>query len=938
MNLFNTLLGNRLVSQQYSHWVKRSLNEINSAVFGIDFILQLCGGLLAALYGSQYVALNICLIWWLLGCGLSVLNYSVVRSRTSRFLSERDLDQAFVRHRVYRLLLGLLWSAPLLLLLQPDFALQDSLEILAVYFLVCIWASFTSLIRFSYLLMIAPILLVVTGALIAQQDALVVLVVLALYGFAAFMVRVTLVMRDAVMRYIKLDFQQNESHDLLKKQASSLGHLNKKITLNKQRLELLAENSTDIIAMHGRGGRNLYINHVATEITGYSIKELLAKHPLELTHPDDRDSVLRPLYSQALTTDKRLLGEYRVLHKDGHIVWIEVSLRRLPAVPGQPLRIVSVSRDITERHKVAAELATRQQTLETSLRSLRDAVVTLSHEGTVLYANSNARALFSLDNPLGHPILSLLSLRDPMGVMVRDFEGLVQKGQDVYSVSFDDQAGDREQVFDLSIGALKTPFSELQDTGPEQRYIAKSLQTGYVLLLRDITERRELEEELRRRAYTDSLTSVLNRAAFDEQLRTVHERMNRVGGSHALVLVDLDQFKVVNDTAGHHAGDELLVLIAETLVKSVREGDVVARLGGDEFALLLLDCAGLDAEHRTQQVCDAIANIHFEWGGKHYPVGASFGVAMLDDARDTVEVVMGRADSACYVVKDQGRNGVHLWSKDNADSGRQATDMDWVTRLQTAMNEQRIKIFGQHIWPLQADDPCQHLEVLISFRDVDGSLVSPVQFIPAAERYGLMPAIDHYVIEAVFRYIAPFQEQMSGATHQIAINLSGHTIGSDVALANIRKLFHHYAIKPELICFEITETAALQNMADAKRFLLALKAMGCHLALDDFGTGFSSFSYLKSLPVDIIKIDGEFVREMLHSPTDYAIVEAVYKVGTEMGLVTVAECIENGSLLKEVTALGVSYGQGHHLSDRQPLEQLLNKQTLAHAAMPKRSA
>ena len=896
--------------------------------------MQLSGGLLAALYGSQYAPLHICLAWWAVGCLLSLVYYALERSNTNTHRSSHDLDRAFLQLRIYRGLLGVLWSAPLVLLFQTDFPLQASLEILAVYFLFCIWASISSVVRFSYLLMIAPVLLVVTGVLFAQQDKLVIAVVLALYCFAAFMVRITLIMRDAVKRYITLDYKQHESHALLKKQASTLKHLNKKMTLNKERLELLAENSTDIIAMHDQDGRNLYINHVATEITGYTIKELLSYHPLELTHPDDRNSILRPLYAKALATDERLLAEYRLVHKNGQVIWIEVSLRRLPATPGQPLRIVSVARDITERHKVAAELVTRQQTLETSLRSLRDAVVTLTHEGVAVYANSNARHLFNTQHPIGQPILSLLPLRDAMGIEVVSFESLVEKGQNVYSLV----SGDKDQVFDVSIGPLKTPFSEFQDGEQEQRLTAQSLQTGYVLLLRDITERRELEEELRRRAYTDPLTAVLNRSAFDEHLHAVYERLSRVGGSHALVLVDLDQFKVVNDTAGHHAGDELLILIAEALKQSVREGDVVARLGGDEFAVLLLDCPRLDAEYRAQQVCDAISNIHFDWGGKHYPVSASFGVAMFDNAKDSVEVVMGRADSACYVVKDQGRNGVHLWTKDNADSGRQATDMDWVTRLQTAMNEQRIMIYGQHIWPLQRDDRRQHLEVLISFRDIDGSLISPVQFIPAAERYGLMPAIDHYVIEAVFKYIAPLQNRMTGDTHRIAINLSGHTIGSDTSLNNIRKLFHHYAIKPELICFEITETAALQNMADAKRFLLALKKMGCDLALDDFGTGFSSFSYLKSLPVDVIKIDGEFVREMLHSPADYAIVEAVHKVGTEMGLVTVAECIENGSLLKEITALGVSYGQGHHLSDRQPIERLLNKHTLANVTVPKRKA
>jgi|GEM_PF-2228446 len=928
-------MGNKLAVMQRSHWVKHSLNKVNTVILGVDLIMQVSGGTLAALYGAQYVPFAIAFAWWLAVVACATVNYLVERHMVDRRLSEVELDRGFNQFRLYRVVSGSIWALPLLLLYQPSFAVQDSLEVLAIYFIFSIWASLTSLVRHGYTLVIVPSGIVLLGALIAVRDPAVALVIVAHFGFSFFLRRVVVTMRSMVLRYVYLDYEESKSHALLKKQARDLEHLNKKISRNQERLELLAENSTDIIAMHDSDGYNLYINHIATEISGYSIRELLKKHPLELAHPDDRNTVLKPLFEKAMRTGDRLLGEYRILHKDGREIWIEASLRRLPSSPGHPVRMVSVSRDVTERHHQALELATRQQTLESSLRSIRDAVITLTAKGEVVYANSNARELFTLDSPVGHPVLAVLPLRNKLGVPVMDFHSLVQQGQNVYSFVH----GERELVFDVSIASLKKPFSEMEENQHLRQLASKALESGYVLLLRDITERRELEEELRRRAYTDPLTSVLNRSAFDEQLRTLHERLGRVGGSHALVLVDLDQFKVVNDTAGHRAGDELLIEIANTLESSVRDGDVVARIGGDEFAILLQDCLRRDAEHRTQQVCDAVSNIHFDRGGKHYPVSASFGVAMFDDPADSVELVMGRADSACYVVKDQGRNGVHLWTKDNVDSGRQATDMDWVTRLHTAMNEQRIKIFGQHIWPLQDnDDGCQYIEILMSFRDIDGSLVSPVQFIPAAERYGLMPALDHYVVEAVFRYIAPLQQYMTGTSHKIAINLSGHTIGSEAALNNLRKLFHHYAIKPELICFEITETAALQNMAEAKRFLQTLKKMGCSLALDDFGTGFSSFSYLKSLPVDVLKIDGEFVREMLHSPTDYAIVEAVHKVGSEMGLVTVAECIENGSLLKEVTTLGVAYGQGHHLSERHPVEQLLNQQSLVRHDRPQRSA
>ncbi|MDD9892632.1 MAG: EAL domain-containing protein [Gammaproteobacteria bacterium] len=495
--------------------------------------------------------------------------------------------------------------------------------------------------------------------------------------------------------------------------------------------------------------------------------------------------------------------------------------------------------------------------------------------------------------------------------------------------------GQATSYFEVSVHELQAADA-VPDLTPElnqELLQQKALAQGYVLVLRNVTQRRQLEQQLRQRAYTDALTGAMNRAAFEERLQALAARIKRTGGSHALAFVDLDQFKIVNDTAGHHAGDALLKKIADTLRNSVREGDIVARLGGDEFALLLGDCMVTDARRRCQQVCDAVNAINFSWETRQYPVSASFGVAMFDKKVDSVETLMGRADAACYVVKDQGRNGVHMWTEDNVDSGRQFTDMNWVSRLQSALNEQRILIFAQQIWDL-SDRTGYHLEVLISLRDVDGTLVSPVEFIPAAERYGLMPSIDHYVMEAVFKHIGPLQEQLLASNYRIAINLSGHTIGSEAALNEIRKLFHRYNIEPSLICFEITETAALQNMADAQRFLMALKELGCQLALDDFGTGFSSFSYLKSLPVDLLKIDGEFVREMLHKETDHAIVEGIHRVGHTMGLKTVAECVENADVLRELRAIGVTYGQGMFLSKRRPLKEIISKQTLAIEQQP----
>lgn len=915
----------------YKQWMKVAIYRSAAIAMAVDVLVQVVSSLLFSILLSSFVPLQSSLLWSLAVSTVAISYLLVVRLRLARPSHTWHLPRWFREYLLYRVVMALLWTWPLYQVwLYPESALLFT-TVSIIYALMVLAVSVTNIINGTLAASCLPLLVAALVFAFLSNSLKLLLLAAGITVFALVMIRVSLVIRQVVKYYARLGYERRESSNELRQKNLKERKLLKRISRDRARLQLLAENSTDVIALHDQNGRYLYLNEVLTEIVGYKPAELLNRSPLEFLHKDDRGRLLKAMRAERLPNGKRNLGEFRFRHKAGHYVWLEGYERTLPATEGQAsAQTVTVAREVTERHNATVTIASQQQTLATSLGSIQDAVFTLDNDSRVLYANTAALGLLSDSEVIGQFFGEALSFKDERGKTPLAWGQLQQAHKRIVTLS-----GYQQSYFELSVHPLQPPTSVpgVPDAIALEVLAQQALKEGYVVVLRDISKHRALEQQLRQRAYTDALTSVMNRPAFEERLMALHKRIQRSGGHHALVYVDLDQFKIVNDTAGHHAGDALLKTIAGTLLKAVREGDIVARLGGDEFALLLADCAGSDARSRCQQVCDAVAAIRFQWQDRHYPVSASFGVALFNKSTESVEKLMGQADAACYVVKDQGRKGVHVWDAEDADSDRQLNDMNWISRLQSALDEQRILIYGQQIWALE-DNTGKHLEVLISLRDIDGRLVPPNEFIPAAERYGLMPVIDHYVMRAVFQHIAPLQKELLDGGYRIAINLSGHTIGSDSALSQIRKLLHRYAIDASLVCFEITETAALQNIVDAQRFLLALKELGCQLALDDFGTGFSSFSYLKSLPVDMLKIDGEFVREMLHQETDYAIVEGIHKVGHTMGLSTVAECVENADILRELKAMGVTYGQGMFLSPRRPLKDIISQQSLALDAQP----
>ncbi len=440
--------------------------------------------------------------------------------------------------------------------------------------------------------------------------------------------------------------------------------------------------------------------------------------------------------------------------------------------------------------------------------------------------------------------------------------------------------------------------------------------------LREAENRRahqRAEETIRHLAFHDHLTGLVNRAKF-ERLLTEVVNSSVKGGNHALLYLDLDQFKVVNDTCGHQAGDELLRRIARKLQQKIRGSDVFARLGGDEFAVLLKDCPTERAIRLAQSLIESLNAYRFVWGESGvFRVGVSIGVVPIHPGGNP-RILLSLADMACYAAKDRGGNRVHVYDEEDRDILQRRGEMYWLQRLQTAMSNGALVLYHQRIAPLQGG--VGHWELLLRMRSGENDLINPDHFIPAAERYNLMPEIDRWVIGQACRQLRRMQDLPGSGRNRggCFINLSANSLSDPDLIEFIRQQLRIHGVVPDSIGFEITETATVADFEEALRLIETLRRLGCKVALDDFGTGMSSFAYLRSLPVDYIKIDGKFVSAMLSSEIDAAIVEAVNVISHIAGIRTIAECVESREILRRLIAMKVDYAQGWAIGRAQPVE------------------
>ncbi|WP_428634843.1 putative bifunctional diguanylate cyclase/phosphodiesterase [Sedimenticola sp.] len=436
------------------------------------------------------------------------------------------------------------------------------------------------------------------------------------------------------------------------------------------------------------------------------------------------------------------------------------------------------------------------------------------------------------------------------------------------------------------------------------------------LVIRQTTDR---NRQIFHQATHDSLTHLINRQEFERLIDSAVIHCRDQQQRHTLLYLDLDQFKVINDTCGHVAGDAMLRDLTAVINFCLRKGDTLARLGGDEFGILLHNCTLDPSTHVADQLLEAIRNFRFVWGNKAFTVSASIGIYPIDATTADSTTALSAADTACYTAKDTGRNRYHIFDASNRELEQRFSEMGWVNRLTEALEQERLCLYFQPITPLAGEQGNnRHFEVLLRLKDKHAGIISPATFLPAAERFGLITTLDRWVVNRTFDWMnhhARFNSQFG----MISVNLSGHSIGDPALLRLITERLANAQFPAKSLCFEITETAAISNIDRAGEFISALRKLGCHFALDDFGSGLSSFAYLKQLPVDYLKIDGSFVRDMIKDPQDFAMVKAMNQIGQIMGKQTIAEFVECQDTAERLKSIGVDFIQGYYPGRPQPL-------------------
>ncbi len=567
-----------------------------------------------------------------------------------------------------------------------------------------------------------------------------------------------------------------------------------------------------------------------------------------------------------------------------------------------------------ERRQTQDKLNREKERAQITLDSIGDAVITTNAAGKIDYMNPVAEALtgWTRERVWNVPISDVFrissetgarAIQDPaLHCLSSDCDRI--QGQDVFLINRTNEK--------ISIEFSATPIRN-----------AAGKVSGAVIVFRDVSEQRKLKVQLAYQATHDPLTHLANRREFEFRLEKLLLSAKERNEHHAALYIDLDQFKLINDTCGHTAGDELLRQLSGILAQKVRDTDTVARLGGDEFGVLVERCSLEQARRLAHDIRGAIEQFRFLWQGKDFEIAASIGVVAISPESENIGEVLSSADLACYAAKERGRNRVHAYEKSDQELAHRHGQMHWVSRIRQALHDQRFRLFGQKIVRTDAEpNEAPSYEVLMRVIDEQGELILPGAFINAAERYDLMPQLDRWVIQKLFGDIesGALDHVVSNGEHpSFFVNISGVTLGDETFHEFVREQFRSRRVEPSTICFEITETAAVSNLPAAVRFIQEFKALGCRFSLDDFGSGVSSFTYLKNLPVDYLKIDGSFVKDMRNDAIDHAMVTAIHQIGNVMGIKTIAECVEDQNLIASLRGIGVDFAQGFALHRPQPL-------------------
>ena len=655
----------------------------------------------------------------------------------------------------------------------------------------------------------------------------------------------------------------------------------------------------------------LYCNRQFAGFVGIDRAELIGRRLADLVPPEYAELVSENIQRRLAGESAAERYEIDMVGLQGQVTRLEIASTPIEYEDSSALLITGVEILPTMTGQALRVPAERSEPQALALSSLSEAVIATDKDGRIDYMNPAAEQLTgsTADAAAGKLLEEIVSLvdetdrrllSDPVHQALTT-GAAVNLSRRALMLS---RANGSERSIELSASPMRNSAREL---------------IGAVVILHDVTELRGLTRQMSYQATHDALTGLVNRREFERRLEEAIESGHRGDGQHVLAYLDLDRFKLVNDTSGHLAGDGMLREVAKLLRDAVRDSDTVGRLGGDEFGILLVGCPLEKARQIADDVCRAVGDHRFVWRDKIYNIGASIGLVEISRESGTLEEMLVAADTACYVAKKQGSGRVVVYSARDEALARHTGEIQWLQRLQSALKENRFHLYQQVIVPAQGEDGGPAMEVLVRLQDESGQDLPPAEFMRAAERYRLMGLVDRWVVQTTLSALGRGAISVA-PEHSVAINISGQTLGDVQFLEFVVECLDSTGVTPGQVCFEIAESAVIANLDHARRFVGVLHGMGCQFALDDFGSGVGSFSNLKTLPLDYLKIDGSFIRNLARDSVNQAMVTAMIKLARTLNFKVIAEQVEDSAAEEAARRMGVDYLQGYAIGRPQPLQ------------------
>ena len=671
----------------------------------------------------------------------------------------------------------------------------------------------------------------------------------------------------------------------------------------------LGDRIHEAVLVHGDA--ILYCNRQFAGFVGIDRAELIGRRLADLVPPEYAELVSENIQRRLAGENAAERYEIDMVGLQGQVTRLEIASTPIEYEDSSALLITGVEILPTMTGQALRVPAERSEPQALALSSLSEAVIATDKDGRIDYMNPAAEQLTgsTADAAAGKLLEEIVSLvdetdrrllSDPVHQALTT-GAAVNLSRRALMLS---RANGSERSIELSASPMRNSAREL---------------IGAVVILHDVTELRGLTRQMSYQATHDALTGLVNRREFERRLEEAIESGHRGDGQHVLAYLDLDRFKLVNDTSGHLAGDGMLREVAKLLRDAVRDSDTVGRLGGDEFGILLVGCPLEKARQIADDVCRAVGDHRFVWRDKIYNIGASIGLVEISRESGTLEEMLVAADTACYVAKKQGSGRVVVYSARDEALARHTGEIQWLQRLQSALKENRFHLYQQVIVPAQGEDGGPAMEVLVRLQDESGQDLPPAEFMRAAERYRLMGLVDRWVVQTTLSALGRGAISVA-PEHSVAINISGQTLGDVQFLEFVVECLDSTGVTPGQVCFEIAESAVIANLDHARRYVGVLHGMGCQFALDDFGSGVGSFSNLKTLPLDYLKIDGSFIRNLERDSVNQAMVTAMIKLARTLNFKVIAEQVEDSAAEEAARRMGVDYLQGFAIGRPQPLQ------------------